>query len=81
MSGGSGSGIGDKRERSAEDTEYTESTDSANFKQIKRQQKKHKKSHAAATTTNKPTMSFDLNQINRRNNRYAIHVGLHLVQM
>ncbi|EOQ98650.1 hypothetical protein E3P92_02962 [Wallemia ichthyophaga] len=73
MSGGSGSGIGDKRERSAEDTEHTESTDSANFKQIKRQQKKHKKSHAAATTTNKPTMSFDLNQINRRNNRYAIH--------
>lgn len=60
-----------KRHRSTEDVAASE------FKQIKRQQKKQKKSHAAALTTSKPTMSFDLNQINKRNHRYAIHVSLY----
>ncbi|TIA88180.1 hypothetical protein E3P99_02722 [Wallemia hederae] len=43
------------------------------FTQTKRQLKKQKKSHAAALTNNKPNMSFDLNNINKRNNRYGIH--------
>ena len=46
------------------------------FTQTKRQLKKQKKSHAAALTNNKPNMSFDLNNINKRNNRYGIHVSL-----
>lgn len=55
--------------------DLSEKEDSTDFKQTKRQQKKQKKSHAAALSTNKPTMSFDLNQINKRNNRYGIHVS------